>query len=84
MNKKTLIAGLIVLMIGVALVLFGEQLIASNINAYPHGIPINSRASYYFALASTITGGIVVFSGIILLIYAFVLPDPPVHWKNNL
>lgn len=35
-------------------------------------------------VVTLILGYIVIFAGIVLIIYAFVLPDPPVHWNNNL
>lgn len=84
MNKRTLIAGFIVLAIGITLGLAGAQLISSNINAYPHGIPLASRASWDFALASAIIGIIFALAGSILVIYGAILPDPPVHWDNDL
>ena len=75
MNKKTLIAGFIVLAIGIVLFSLGNQF--SVINNPSHLIS-------EFAVGFGIIGGILAFAGIVLLIYGAILPDPPVHWNNNL
>jgi uncharacterized membrane protein len=77
-NKRTLIAGFIVLAIGIALDSGADQIISSSLRRSP---PLVLRE---FAIASIIIGGIVAFAGVILIIYGFVLPDPPVHWDNDL
>ena len=84
MNKRTLIAGIVVLAIGITLGLLGNQLVVSVINSYPHGIPSNSRASWDFAWGLIIVGWLFGISGFILLIYGAISPDPPVHYSNNL
>ena len=75
MNKRTLIAGFIVLAIGI--VLFSLSAHFSDINNPSH-------LASEFVVGSFIIGGLLVFVGIILLIYGAILPDPPVHWDNNL
>ena len=77
MNKRTVIAGIIVLAVGVALWLVGLQTLFSM------GTHIQS-ALWRFAYASEIVGGLISLAGIILIIYGAILPDPPVHWNNNL
>jgi uncharacterized membrane protein YedE/YeeE len=82
MNKRTLVAGIIVLAIGIALVLVSNQLYATFINTHPHG----ATNSNPFQLASffLIIGYIFGFAGVIVLIYGAISPDPIVHWNNNL
>lgn len=64
MDKRTLISGLIVLAVGIAL--------------------WSVTGQNQIGVVTLILGYIVIFAGIVLIIYAFVLPDPPVHWNNNL
>ena len=78
MNKRTLIAGFIVLAIGIVLFSVAGQISTS---AMTQNL---SHLMNEFGAASYIIGGILVFSGIVLLIYGAILPDPPVHWNNNL
>ena len=80
MDKRTVIAGFIVLAIGIALNLGAEEIMSY----YHNSKSLSSNALSCFATASIIIGPIVAFAGIILLIYGAVLPDPPVHWNNNL
>jgi hypothetical protein len=78
MNKKSLLAGFIVLAIGIALVSVSSQL---GYDSLIHSEPIQIMD---FAFVSLIVGGLFVLAGIVLLIYGAILPDPPVHWDNNL
>jgi hypothetical protein len=78
MNKRTLIAGFIVLAIAIALGVAGDQIAASSLN---HNI---SHTLSEFAVTSIILAYIIGLAGIILIIYGAILPDPPVHWDNNL
>jgi len=80
MNKRTLIAGLIVLVIGIALNLGAEQIMSS----YPNGKSISSSASGSFAVASLTIGSLMAISVIITIIYGAIQPDQPVHYNNNL
>ncbi len=80
MNKRTLIAGFIVLLIGIVLNLGAEQIMSS----YPNGKSLSSSASGSFAIASLIIGSLLAVSGIILLIYGAISPEPPIHYNNNL
>jgi hypothetical protein len=75
MNKKTLLAGVIVLAIGIVLFSMGDQF--SLIDNPSHLIS-------EFVVGSFIIGGLLLFAGIILLIYGALLPDPPIHYDNNL
>lgn len=78
MNKKTLVAGFIVLAIGISLGLVADQIISSNLT---HNLSLAVRD---FAVSSLIIGYVLDFAGVILLIYGAILPDPPVHWDNDL
>lgn len=78
MNKKAVFSGFIVLVIGIVLQSVSDQIINSELT---HTDPIQIRA---FAAGSLIIGGLLVFGGVVLLIYGAILPDPPVHWNNNL
>ncbi len=75
MNKKTLIAGFIVLAIGIVLFSLGDQFSA---------IDNPSHLISEFVIGSFIISGLLLFAGIILIIYGAIQPDPPVHWNNNL
>jgi hypothetical protein len=75
MNKRTLIAGFIVLAIGIMLFSLGDHF---SVTDNP------SHLTAEFAVGFGIIGGILAFAGIVLLIYGAILPDPPVHWNNNL
>jgi hypothetical protein len=83
MNKRTLVAGIIVLAIGIALGSVGNQLVATFINLHPHGAS-NSLVQWDFAWALAIIGWLFGIAGVIVLIYGAISPDPPVHWNNNL
>lgn len=76
MDKRTLTAGFIVLAVGAAMGLLADQLI-------PVGVS-ETLLTREIAITLIIVSVIVNVSGIILIIYAFVLPDPPIHWNNNL
>ena len=73
MNKRTLIAGFIVLAIGIAI----EEL------AYHFGLTTGRQFGRILALLS-IFDILVLLAGVILIIYGAIQPDPPVHWDNNL
>lgn len=75
MNKRTLIAGFIILAIGIVLFSLSDHFSVAN---------NPSHLISEFVVGSLIIGGLLVFAGIILLIYGAILPDPPVHWDNNL
>ena len=75
MNKRTLIAGSIVFAVGIVLFLMGDQFSLK-------GNPSNLIGE--FVVVSFIISGLLVFAGIILLIYGAILPDPQIHYDNNL
>jgi len=75
MNKRTLLAGFIILAIGIVLFSLGDQF---SVTDNP------SHLISEFVVGSFIIGGILAFAGIVLIIYGAILPDPPVHWNNNL
>ena len=83
MNKKAVIAGFIVLVIGIALALVAEHFLYTFVNSHPNGAG-NSVVLYDSYVASYIVGGLLALAGIIVFIYGFILRDPPVHWNNNL
>jgi hypothetical protein len=75
MNKRTLIAGFIVLAIGIVLYLLSVQY--STVDNPSHLIS-------EFVVGALIVGGLFALAGIILIIYGAILPDPIVHWDNDL
>ncbi len=72
MDKRTVVAGGIVLAIGLVL-----QLIALSFG-YSIGL------IFKIVTASIIIGYLLILAGIIMLIYGATRPDPPVHYDNNL
>jgi hypothetical protein len=72
MDKRTVVAGGIVLAIGLVL-----QLIALNFG-YSTGLV------FKIVTVSIIIGYLLIIAGIIMLIYGAIRPDPPVHYDNNL
>ncbi len=77
MNKRTLIAGVIVLVIGITVGLMGNQLVVSALNSHPQGIvPANLSALWDAYWAVAIVGYLLGFVGVILLIFGFVAKDP--------
>ena len=78
MNKRTLLAGTIVLAIAIAPGAIGDQIVASSLKQNV------SHTLSEFAVASIILAYIIGLAGIILIIYGAILPDPPVHYDNNL
>jgi hypothetical protein len=78
MNKRALIAGFIVLAIGIVLVSVADHIGVSELT---QNVSLQIRG---VAFASFFVGGLLILSGVILLIYGAILPDPPVHWDNDL
>ena len=78
MNKRTLLAGFIVLAVAIALGAIGDQIVASSLNQNV------SHTLSEFAVASIILAYIIGLAGVVLIIYGAILPDPPVHYDNNL
>lgn len=78
MNKRTLFAGFIVLVIGIALDAVIDQILLSSL---PHN---TSYTLSQFASGSIIISYRLRFAGIISIIYGAILPDQPVHYDNNL
>ena len=74
MNKRTLLAGFIVLAIGIAI----------DLLTYHFGV--NSTGSLWQALnLLSILNVLVLLAGVVLIIYGGLIErDPPVHWDNNL
>jgi uncharacterized membrane protein len=84
MNKRTLLAGFIVLVVGITVSLVGNQLVVSAINAHPQGfVPANSIALWDAYWAVAIVGYLLGFAGVILLILGFVSKHPPANYNIN-
>ncbi len=83
MNERTAIAGIVVLVIGIALLL-GASKLYSTYFGYPNYVPLNSSALGYFVATSVVVGILFVIAAIVLILYGWISPAPPVHWDNDL
>jgi hypothetical protein len=75
MDKRTLIAGFIVLAVGVAVALVSEEIL------YWHRFDASFGLQYSRILSGAVIFAFVLdFAGIVLVLYGAILPDPPVHY----